>query len=180
MTNPTLLGLSGALRQGSTNTKLLAEAARLFGDATYNLGNLHLPLYDGDIETDQGIPKSVQTLAAQIAAADAIIISSPEYNSGVTGVLKNALDWISRVEGNPWAAKPVAVMSAAAGRSGGVRAQTMLRSCLTPFNPAILQGPEIALAESYNQFDDTGRLTNEMAEKQLTALMAALRAMAQA
>ena len=55
MTNPTLLGLSGALRQGSTNTKLLAEAARLFGDATYNLGNLHLPLYDGDIETDQRI-----------------------------------------------------------------------------------------------------------------------------
>jgi chromate reductase len=108
--------------------------------------------------------------------ADAVILSTPEYNSGITGVLKNALDWVSRTDGKPWAGKPVAVMSAAAGRAGGVRAQTMLRWCLTPFNPQMLLGPEIALADSSNQFDENGRLTNAFTEKQLTTLMDTLRA----
>ena len=137
-----LLGFSGALRQGSTNRMLLKEAARLAGDVDYTEANLHLPLYDGDDEEKSGVPAEVEALSKQIAAADAVVISTPEYNGGVSGVLKNALDWVSRVEGNPWDGKPVAVMSAAAGRGGGNQAQVMLLSCMTNFFPFFLQSFE--------------------------------------
>ena len=170
-----LLGISGSLRKDATNRKLIREAARLFGECDYTEADLRLPLYDGDLESAEGIPASVQTLADQIAGADAVVISGPEYNKGVSGVLKNALDWVSRTEGNPWLNKPVAILSAAAGRAGGERTQTMLRSCMVAFRPRILQGPEILVAQSSSQFDEDGRLTNERYEKALTELMQALR-----
>ena len=171
-----LLGLSGALRTNSTNTKLLREAARLFGECSYEAADLRLPLYDGDAEEAEGVPPAVMRLAEQIAAADAVMISSPEYNKGPSGVLKNALDWVSRTKLAPWKGKPVAVMTAAAGRAGGERAQMVLRGFMVPFQPCILQGPEVHLADSGNQFDETGRLTSEMYSKTLTALMENLRA----
>ena len=177
MSTPKLLGISGALRQGSTNRKLLKEAARLFGDNTYTEADINLPLYDGDDEEAQGVPAAVQTLAGQIAAADAVIIASPEYNKGPSGALKNALDWVSRVEGAPWNGKPVAIMSAAAGRAGGERATMTLRSFMQPFRPNILQGPEIHLAASYEAFDENGQLKGEMYVKDLTALMESLRSL---
>jgi chromate reductase len=171
-----LLGLSGALRAGSTNRKLLREAARLFKTAEFTEADLNLPLYDGDAEAAQGIPDAVQHLADQIAAADAVVISTPEYNKGPSGVLKNALDWVSRTKGAPWREKPVAVMSAAAGRAGGERAQMVLRGFLVPFRPRLVTGPEMHLADSSNQFDAEGRLTGELYLKTLTELMEALRA----
>ena len=171
-----LLGLSGALRTNSTNTKLLREAARLFGECSYEAADLRLPLYDGDAEEAEGVPPAVMRLAEQIAAADAVMISSPEYNKGPSGVLKNALDWVSRTKLAPWKGKPVAVMTAAAGRAGGERAQMVLRGFMVPFQPCILQGPEVHLADSGNQFDENGRLTSEMYSKTLTALMENLRA----
>ena len=174
-----LVGLCGALRAGSTNRKLMLNAARLFGDAAFAEGDLRLPLYDGDLEEAGGIPAPVQRLADQIAAADAVIISTPEYNKGLTGVLKNALDWVSRVDGNPWRDTPVAVMSAAAGRAGGERAQAMLRQALVAFRPRLLTGPEIHLAQSGSQFDDNGRLTAERYEAELSELMRQLRAEAE-
>lgn len=176
MTTPTLLGISGSLRTSSTNTKLLREAARLFGDCTYVAGDVRMPLYDGDLEAEAGVPEPAQLLARQIEEADAVIIATPEYNKAPPGVLKNALDWVSRVKGNPWAGKPVAVMSAAAGRAGGERAQMILRACMVPFRPRILQGPEIHLAAASDQFDDNGHLTGELYLRELTALMEALRA----
>lgn len=175
MTSPKLLGISGSLRREATNTKLLTEAARLFGNNEYELADIDFPLYDGDDEASTGVPAAVQKVADQIAAADAVILSTPEYNSGPSGVLKNALDWISRTEGNPWNGKPVAVMSAAAGRAGGVRAQMVLRGFMVPFRPMILQGPEIHLADSSNAFDENGQLIGEMYTKDLTALMQSLR-----
>ncbi|MGD9294170.1 MAG: NAD(P)H-dependent oxidoreductase [Roseobacter sp.] len=176
MAQTKLLGLSGALRKESTNRKLVREAARLFGDCAFEEADLRLALYDGDDETKAGIPPEVTTLARQIAEADAIVISTPEYNKGPSGVLKNALDWVSRTEGNPWKGKPVAVMSAAAGRAGGERAQMVLRAFMVPFQPRILQGPEMHLADSRNQFDESGRLTSELYTKTLGTLMEALRA----
>ena len=176
MSTPTLLSLSGSLRQTATNRKLLHEAARLFDPATHIEADLNLPLYDGDLEAGAGIPDAVQRLADQIAQADAVIISTPEYNKGPSGVLKNALDWVSRTEGNPWADKPVAVMSAAAGRAGGERAQMILRSFMVPFQPRILQGPEFHLADSANAFDEHGKLLSERYEASLHTLMQKLRA----
>lgn len=176
MSTPTLLGLSGALRAEATNRYLIRNAARVFGPCEYLEGDLNLPLYDGDLEAAEGIPDAVLTLANQIAAADAVVISTPEYNKMLTGVLKNALDWVSRVKPGPWAGKPVAVMSAAAGRAGGERAQVSLVAAMTPFQPNLIIGPEVAVAGSSDEFDAEGRLTNERYEANLTKLMAKLRA----
>lgn len=176
MPDPILLGLSGSLRKGATNRMLMREAARLFGPSSFVEADLNLPLYDRDVEDAQGIPEAVQRLADQIARADAVIISTPEYNKGPSGVLKNALDWVSRTEGKPWMDKPVAVMSAAAGRAGGERAQMILRAFMVPFRTRILQGPEVHVADSSNQFDAQGRLVSEQYEKTVRILMQKLRA----
>ena len=175
MATHTLLGISGAIREGSTNSQLLREAARLFGDCDYVEANLRLPLYDGDAEQAEGVPAEVVALAGQIAAADAVLISTPEYNKGPSGVLKNALDWVSRTKDAPWKGKPVAVMSAAAGRAGGERAQMILRGFMVPFQPRILQGPEVHLANSSNQFDAEGKLVSEQYTDTLAQLMQNLR-----
>ena len=175
MSEPVLLGVSGSLRAEATNRKLLREAARLFGPCTYVEADLHLPLYDGDDEAAQGIPAQVQSLADQIAAADAVILSTPEYNKGPSGALKNALDWVSRTDGSPWMGKPVAIMSAAAGRAGGERAQAVLRGFMVPFQPRILQGPEVHVAATASQFNDQGRLVSDQYTQTLGRLMQNLR-----
>lgn len=175
MAEPVLLTLSGSLRRGATNRMLLKEAARLFGPCTHVEGDLNLPLYNGDDEDREGVPAAVQALADQIASADAVAISTPEYNKGPSGALKNALDWVSRADGKPWSNKPVAVMSAAAGRAGGERAQMILRSFMVPFQPRILQGPEMHLADSSNEFDENGQLKSELYCKTLETLMQKLR-----
>jgi chromate reductase len=171
----TLLGISGALRAASTNTHLIRHAAEIYDADTFVQADLNLPLYNGDIEDASGIPAAVQKLADQIAGADAIIISTPEYNKSISGVLKNALDWVSRTEGNVWADKPVAIMSATAGRSGGERTQFALRLCLMPFQCNVLQGPEVLVGGNYAEFDDAGRLTSDRYIKVLSDLMEALK-----
>jgi chromate reductase len=176
MTQPALLGICGSLRAASTNLMALQEARRLFGPATWALGNLRLPLYDADLEAATGLPPEVQALADQIQAADAIIISTPEYNKNLPGVLKNALDWTSRAKGAVWKGNPVAILSASSGRAGGERSQYSLRHCLTPLFPSVLPGPEVTIAASSKAFDDNGHLKDEFTVKILTELMQALRA----
>ncbi len=180
MSDLTLLGLSGSLRKGALNRRLLAEAVTRFQPATYLEGDLRLPLYDGDLEEARGVPEEVTRLAEQIRTADAVVISSPEYNKGITGVLKNALDWISRVEGRVLAGKPTAVISANAGRTGGETGQYMLRACLVPHGARVLTGPPVLVANGEKEFDDDGRLVTESYQKALDGLMAALREEAEA
>ena len=175
-----LVGLCGSLRKASTNRLLMLEAVRRFGEAQFTEGDLDLPLYNGDVESETGIPVAVQTLSDQIAAADAVIVATPEYNKGMSGVLKNALDWVSRTQGAPWANKPVALVSAAAGRAGGERAQNMARLCLTPFRPLLLTGPEVMVAATSQQWDENGNLQNELNAKALDGLMHTLRRYAEA
>ena len=175
MTDINLLGICGALRAASTNRLALHEARRLFGPATWAEADLRLPLYDGDLEAE-GIPAAVQAFADQIRSADAIVIATPEYNKNLPGVLKNALDWSSRVKGGVWAGKPVAILSAAAGRAGGERSQYSLRHCLTPLRPRVLPAPEVLIAHSATAFDDAGQLKDPFTIKALTDLMQDLRA----
>ncbi len=175
MATPKLVGISGSLRKASRNSHLLAEAARLFGDAEYQQLDINFPLFNEDDEVATGIPDAVNAAERQIAEADAVLISTTEYNAGPSGALKNALDWISRVEGNPWADKPVAVMSAAAGRAGGERAQLVLRGFLTAFRPRLLTGPQIHVAACQDAFDESGQLKGELYRKELTQLMELLR-----
>ncbi|TYO88473.1 NADPH-dependent FMN reductase [Oceanicella actignis] len=172
---PLLLLVCGSLRKESRNAALLNEAARLFGPARIERADLRLPLYDGDLEA-QGIPPEVMRLVEQFRRADAAAIATPEYNKNLSGVLKNALDWISRVKPQPLLDKPVAIMSAAAGRSGGERSQFSLRHCLTPFQPRVLQGPEVLIANCDQAFDEDGRLKDDQAQALLRRLMNKLRA----
>lgn len=172
----TLLGISGSLRKASTNTLLMRNAADVFNADTFIEGDINLPLYNGDLEKAEGVPASVQLLADQIAAADAVIIATPEYNKALSGSLKNALDWVSRTKGGPWKNKPVAIMSAAAGRAGGERSQFSLRLAMMAFRPNLLQGPEVLVANSGNEFDENGKLTNARYVESLTELMTELKA----
>lgn len=169
-----ILGISGSLRADSVNTKLVREAARLLNPSDFTWADLNLPLYNGDDEDRDGLPDAVETLAAQIESADGIIISTPEYNAAVPGVLKNALDWVSRRKPTPWADKPVALMSAAAGRAGGLRAQTMLRTMMTPFGVRLVPASEVAIAGAASEFDETGHLSSERYEASVQRLMDAL------
>lgn len=175
MADPRLLTISGSLRRGSYNRMLLREASRLFGPADVTEADLRLPLYDGDLEDAGGVPAKVETLAARIAAADAVAIASPEYNKGVSGVLKNALDWVSRVPGGAFRGKPMVVMSANAGRTGGETGQYMLLSCLVPLQADVLPGPMLCVAAAGDAFDADGRLTDARYLKLLNTRMRALR-----
>lgn len=105
-----------------------------------------------------------------------MVIATPEYNKSLSGALKNALDWVSRVKGNPWKGKPVAILSATAGRTGGERGQVSLRLAMQSFRPRLLQGPDVLIAGAHNEFDAEGRLSNERYLQTLTELMEALRA----
>ena len=176
MSTPQLLGISGALRAGSTNTMLVKEAARLFGPCDLSMADIRMPLYDGDLETESGMPGQAVALREAIAAADGVIVSSPEYNGNIPGGLKNALDWISRDKPNVLEGKPLAILSAAAGRAGGARTQVSLRQALIAFRPRYALGPEVMIAGSGSAFDAQGQLANEHSVAALTALMAALRA----
>ena len=172
---PALFGISGSLRAASSNTKLIHEAARAFGPSRFEVGDVRLPLYDGDLEERAGIPPEVARLAERVGNADAVVIATPEYNKNVSGVLKNAIDWLSRVKPGPLAGKPVAIVSSAAGRAGGERAQFSLRHCLVPLHPRILTGPEVTIAGAGKAFGEDGRLVDPMSFEFLERLMAALR-----
>ena len=175
MAETRLLGISGSLRKGSTNTKLVREAARLFGPCDFTLADLRLPLYDGDLEEAEGIPAPVAALHAQMLAADRIVISTPEYNGNIPGVLKNALDWVSRKKPAAMEGKPLAILSAAAGRAGGARAQYSLRVCLVAFRPRIVPAAEVMIAASGSAFDGSGRLIDETSANLVRGAMEILR-----
>lgn len=172
-----LLGISGSLRAGSYNSMLVREAARVFAPDAFTFADLRLPLYDGDLE-EQGMPQSVLALCDQVSAADAIVISTPEYNKNPSGVLKNALDWISRVRPVPLVNKPVATVSAAAGLAGGQRATAGLYLMLIPFKVRLVAEIEVAVGNAGSRFDDDGRLIDEglagALEKQMQALRSAI------
>ena len=175
MTDPYLLGLCGSLRRASWNRMLMREAARVYGGAFVE-ADLNLPLMNEDVQNEQGIPAAVERLAQQIKGAEAVLVVTPEYNQSLSGVMKNALDWVSRVPGGAWRGKPVAVMSAAAGRAGGARAQYALRLCMQPFRARVLPGPEVLVADAKNQFDAEGHLKDERYQKALAELMQDLHA----
>lgn len=168
-----LVGISGSLRAGSSNTLLVDEAARLFAPDIYTRADLNLPLLNTDLET----PEPVARLVSLVREADALIISTPEYNKMIPGLLKNALDWMSIAsDGNPMAGKPVAIVSSAAGRSGGERSQYTLRHALTPHFARVLTGPEVTIAGANNAFDENGQLKDPKSTEFLTKLMDALKA----
>ena len=171
-----VLAIAGSLRAGSYNRALLRAAAELAPDgAAIELwGRLgEIPLYDGDVE-DAGVPEPVTALAAAIAAVDGVLIATPEYNFGVPGVLKNAVDWVSRGSaGRPLQGKPVALVGASAGAAGTARAQLALRPTLAMMGALVLAAPNLQLGGAADRFDAELRLVDEAARDQLAGLLLA-------
>lgn len=170
MTKPRILAFAGSTRESSFNKKLVkvaAEAARNAGaEVTHiDLRDLPMPLYDGDLEKSEGIPANGIKLMELMIAHDGFLISSPEYNSAISGVLKNSIDWASRpVQGKkPLVAfdgKTACIMSASPGALGGLRGLFALRQILS--NIKVLVLPEqIAVSKANEAFDDNGNLKDE-------------------
>ncbi|MBL8382352.1 MAG: NAD(P)H-dependent oxidoreductase [Burkholderiales bacterium] len=175
MTQPlTILGLCGSLRKRSTNLSTLHAAGELMPEAmTLTIAPLdEIPLYSQDVQ-DAGFPAPVTRLRDALAAADGVLIASPEYNFSVSGVLKNAIDWLSRTQPQPFRMKPVAIFSVTAGPVGGARNQYDLRKILGCLDAMVLGKPEIFIGASGSKFDAEGRLTDEIARKLLRDQMGA-------
>jgi chromate reductase len=170
-----VLAISGSLRRGSHNTAALRAAAGLAPDGmTIEVMTLHgIPNYDADLEA-AGLPPEVVRLRQAIAAADALLIATPEYNWSISGVLKNALDWASRGgERSPLRGKPAAVLGAGA-RLGTVRAQTHLREILRHNQVRVVGLPEVLIDSAETRFDAAGNLTDERFRSQIRRLLEAL------
>ena len=157
-----LLGISGSLRSQSTNTAILRTlSSRLGNKAEMDLFALNdIPLYNSDLEA-QALPVSVAALKEAITQADGLIICSPEYNYGTSGVLKNALDWASRPGFNsPLKNKPVLIMTSSPGVLGGVRAQSQLRETLSATLSRVICSPQIVIP-GVNQKIQNGSFSDE-------------------
>lgn len=169
-----VLGFSGSLRTGSYNTALLHTARELAPQGmeieTFDLSGI--PLYNADVEK-QGMPPAVAAFRERLAAADALLIATPEYNFSVSGVLKNAIDWASRSPDSPLTDKPLAMMGAG-GRFGTLRAQLHLRDIVMHNNMQPLNNPQVTIARAWEHFDDEGRLTDERSRKAVRDLLAGL------
>lgn len=159
---PKLLGISGSIRKASFNTAVLKSLAEAVADkAELEIFPLDdVPLYDGDLDTASP-PAGVAALRAKIRAADGIVISSPEYNYGMSGVLKNALDWASRPYGKAaLLGKPVLTITASPAATGGVRAQAQLNEVLIAIAAQIVLRPQSVIASVQQKVKD-GKLTDE-------------------
>ncbi|MFT0532851.1 NADPH-dependent FMN reductase [Castellaniella hirudinis] len=172
-----VLAIGGSLRQGSYNHLLLQQAQRQAPQGMHiEIADLSdVPLYNGDIQA-QGFPASVQRIAEQAAQADAFLIATPEYNYSIPGVLKNAIDWLSRVPSAPFQGKPIAIASASMGGLGGARAQYHLRQVLIYLDVHPLNKPELFVSAAHEKFDANGQLTDLLSREGLDQLLAALAA----
>lgn len=168
-----ILGLCGSLRRKSFNMAALRAAGELMpAGMRLEIAEIaDIPLFNQDL-FDAGLPAPVQRLRAQIAAADGVLIASPEYNFSVTAPLKNAIDWASRPPDQPFQDRPVAIFSAAIGPLGGARVQYDLRKILVQLWAQVLPRPEVFIGMAASKFDADGRLTDETTRKFLGDLLA--------
>ncbi len=168
---PRILGISGSLRRASYNTALLNAAVPLVEAGTeLEVASIHgIPLYDGDVEASQGLPQAVQDLKARVIACDGLLLVTPEYNNGIPGVFKNAIDWMSRppdtakVFGN----RPVAVIGATPGPYGTLLAQTSWLPTLRTLGTRPWFGGRLLIARAGHVFNDGGELVDETVRTQL-------------
>jgi chromate reductase len=179
MSDVKVLGICGSLRQGSYNMMALKLAISLKpADMTVEVADIsQFPLYDEDVKA-KGFPPPVEKFRQQIKAADALLFACPEYNYGMSGVLKNAIDWASRPPEQPFAGKPAAMLSAAAGMAGGARAQKQLRQAFVFLDVRPINKPEVLIGQAMNKFDAQGNLNDEAAKGFIKDMMANLGAWA--
>ncbi|HKI97056.1 MAG TPA: NAD(P)H-dependent oxidoreductase [bacterium] len=174
---PAVVALCGSLRRDSFNRRLLRQAvaiARQQGALVdeIELRELALPLYDGDLEAEQGLPAGAQALKARIAAASGLLIASPEYNHSIPGTFKNAIDWATRGS-NPFGGKVAALMGASTGGFGAVRSLQHLRQVLMARGAWIVPAL-VTVSNAEQAFDADGQLKDAALVKQLEGLVATL------
>lgn len=167
-----ILGISGSLRANSYNTALLRAARTLAGlQIELEVATLHgIPLYDGDAEDKDGIPAAVGKLKDQIIASDGVLLVTPEYNSGIPGVFKNAVDWCSRPAadiGKVFGHRPFAVIGASQGGFGTILAQNAWHSVLKKLGAQQWFGGTLMVSRAAQAFDEQGELRDENVRKQL-------------
>lgn len=174
MTPLRILGICGSLRRHSYNHIALRATGELMpaGMRLHEASLADIPLYSQDIE-EAGLPPAVLKLQQALLDADAVLIASPEYNFSVTGVLKNAIDWLSRTKPQPWKDKPVAIVSATQGPVGGARNQYELRKILGCLEAIVLPRPEVFINFCHTKFDAQGQLSDEATRKAVTDQQAA-------
>lgn len=173
-----VLGVAGSLRAGSFNRALLRAARELAPDGLridpFDLDGV--PLYNGDLDRDGVRPEAVERFKAAIAEADGVLIATPEYNYGIPGLLKNAIDWASRPAlRSPLAGKPVAGVGAAPGVIGTARGQEHLKLVLLATQSLVMPHPGVVVNRAAEKFDDTGRLTDEETRAFLRDFLGAFR-----
>lgn len=168
--------LVASLRKESLNLRLAQRAAQHLEAAgadpeVRRLNEFEMPLYNGDIESESGLPAGALLLAETIRAADAVVIASPEYNYSIPGGLKNAIDWISRERpSNCLKDLPVQLIAASPAEPGGIRGLWQLRQPLTG-NFCHIHAPMFALAKAHEGFNDDGTLRNEKLDDMLAGMM---------
>lgn len=170
-----ILGVSGSLRKDSYNTAALRLAQELAPEGVeITLADLSaIPLYNDDVRLE-GLPSSVVSLGERIASADAVLIATPEYNYSIPGVLKNAIDWLSKIEKQPFDRKPVAILGASMGAMGTARAQYDLRKVFVFLNAHLLNRPEIMIPSAHARFDAEGNMTDEKTRDLIATQIVAL------
>lgn len=172
-----LLGVAGSLREDSYNAALLRAACDLTppGVVLEAAGVRGVPLYDADLERDHGLPEAVTVLKDRIAAADGLILFTPEYNNSIPGVFKNAVDWLSRPASDiprVFGARPVAVLGASAGGFGTILSQNAWLPVLRTLGTRPWFGGRMTVARAGGLFDEEGRLTDEATRERLAAFVA--------
>lgn len=171
----TILGLSGSLRRASFNSGLLRAAMKAAPAGTRILhGDIReVPLYDGDLEAASGLPAAVQTLQAQLRDADGLLLVTPEYNNGIPGVFKNAIDWMSRGEGlQHFKGKPVAVIGASPGGFGTILAQDHWLPVLRTLGMRPWFAGRLMVSRAGGLFDDQGNLADDKTQETLEKFIA--------
>jgi chromate reductase len=171
-----VLGICGSLRKGSYNLAALHAAVEAAPEGmSIEVGPWlgDIPLYNGDVQAE-GFPAPVTALAEKIRAADAVLFASPEYNYSIPGVLKNAIDWLSRLPEQPFAGKPVGMIGASMSILGGARAQYHLRQTFVFLDALPMNKPEIFIALAQNKFDADGKLTDDQTRGFIRANLEAL------
>lgn len=175
-----VLGISGSLRKASYNSMALRAAQKLApAGMEVSIADIsQIPLFNDDVRA-AGEPVAVTALKAQIRAADAVLIVTPEYNFSIPGVLKNTLDWMSRPPEPPFGGKPVAIMGAATGPVGTARVQYHLRQVLMFLDTFTVNKPEVFISNCASKFNEQGELTDETAIKLIGELLASLQKLQQ-
>ena len=170
-----LLGISGSLRSRSYNSGALQAVASLIPDgAAFSTASLvELPFYNADVE-QRGFPDPVQRFRNEVAAADALIFAAPEYNFSVSGVLKNALEWLSRPPNPPAFGKPCAIFGATVSPLGTARGQFHLRHVCVSLNMIPVNVPHVDITSAKEKFDAEGRLIDKPSVDLLRQLVAEL------